>query len=556
MASSFSTIAAPSADFVFSIICDFDELKNYYNHLFICSDELSDYSFPLQFKIVAEYVDRFLLEPLSTPEDQNTQVDAVSSSSSSSSVFVAVPDIFILPIEIFLTISSDPSYSDIFSHAIVIVISSLKPTTFTEKASLSNVYFCDSLDSALIFIRDSFHFVSTEQMIPIYVETTTEKLLPNIQFFVSMAITTSIIHEPLQQQQSAPKQINQVFLIGHSLFFQIMQMPHWIANHLDLIYSSSSRLNENLFQFSSKHGHYTILPNDGEDSYYSLIELLYHEGSPIQNHHGVPVFSLSSPRILRLDVQNQRLPMIYPFSLPFDEIISIFLFFLSGSTDSSKLASQLFASITSREQLNANGFEHYPLGDIGPSFGFQMIHSGTFYTNSSIDYTSRGINQLSNVIHLLRTEPFSSNHVISFWNVQQLHQMAVLTDILIYQFYVTPGTPRNHLSLSVILRKGNLCHSNSVPLQISLASLFLFVVAHCVDMLPFEVLIHIQDCFIHQNPAANSSFYSILKSKRNGIPFSFVRPFRFTPAEMITSVHLHTLRHEDFDFVDVSLFAT
>ncbi|CDJ32868.1 uncharacterized protein EMH_0014010 [Eimeria mitis] len=69
-----------------------------------------------------------------------------------------------------------------------------------------------------------------------------------------------------------------------------------------------------------------------------------------------------------------------------------------------------------REFLDSRGLTDREQGDIGPVYGFQWRHFGAKYTNMHADYTGQGIDQLREVIHKLRTNPYDRRIIMTAWN--------------------------------------------------------------------------------------------------------------------------------------------
>ena len=67
----------------------------------------------------------------------------------------------------------------------------------------------------------------------------------------------------------------------------------------------------------------------------------------------------------------------------------------------------------------------YAEGDLGPIYGFQWRHFNARYVNYDSDYNGKGIDQLANVVKKLKEDPSDRRMIVSAWNPQQLHQMAL-----------------------------------------------------------------------------------------------------------------------------------
>ncbi len=78
----------------------------------------------------------------------------------------------------------------------------------------------------------------------------------------------------------------------------------------------------------------------------------------------------------------------------------------------------------------------YEEGDIGPGYGFQMRHFGAKYDNCLSDYTDKGIDQLSECIHLINNDPHSRRIIMSLWNPSDIKITSLPPCHIIYNFGV------------------------------------------------------------------------------------------------------------------------
>ena len=64
-------------------------------------------------------------------------------------------------------------------------------------------------------------------------------------------------------------------------------------------------------------------------------------------------------------------------------------------------------------------------GDLGPVYGFQWRHFGAPYTDMHADYRGKGVDQLADLIHKIKTDPNDRRLVLSAWNPAALGEMAL-----------------------------------------------------------------------------------------------------------------------------------
>lgn len=104
----------------------------------------------------------------------------------------------------------------------------------------------------------------------------------------------------------------------------------------------------------------------------------------------------------------------------FDAILKELLWFISGSTDSKKLAEMgvhIWDANGSLEFLKLNGFNDREEGDLGPVYGFQWRHSGAKYVDCKTDYKGQGVDQLADLIEKIKTNPSDRRLLLCAWNV-------------------------------------------------------------------------------------------------------------------------------------------
>jgi thymidylate synthase len=74
---------------------------------------------------------------------------------------------------------------------------------------------------------------------------------------------------------------------------------------------------------------------------------------------------------------------------------------------------------------------------LGPVYGFQWRHFGADYVDAQTDYTGQGVDQLAEVIHKLKHNPYDRRIILSAWNVKDLKIMALPPCHMFAQFYVS-----------------------------------------------------------------------------------------------------------------------
>ena len=92
---------------------------------------------------------------------------------------------------------------------------------------------------------------------------------------------------------------------------------------------------------------------------------------------------------------------------------------------------------SSSKYLDSVGLSHRTVGDLGPGYGFQWRHFGAEYIDAETDYTGKGVDQLAEVIHKLKNNPYDRRIILSAWNPKDLKLMALPPCHMFAQFYVS-----------------------------------------------------------------------------------------------------------------------
>lgn len=122
-------------------------------------------------------------------------------------------------------------------------------------------------------------------------------------------------------------------------------------------------------------------------------------------------------------------------------------------------------------------------GDLGRIYGVQW-RSWKTACGQSID-------QLSNAIEGIKSQPYSRRHVVTAWNPGELDQMALEPCHALFQFFVADGK----LSLQLYQRSCDMFLG--VPFNIASYSLLLHMVAQITDLAPGEFIHTLGDAHIY-----------------------------------------------------------
>lgn len=126
-----------------------------------------------------------------------------------------------------------------------------------------------------------------------------------------------------------------------------------------------------------------------------------------------------------------------------------------------------------------------PNGELGPIYGFQW-RNWPKGDNDKID-------QITNVIEQLKSNPQSRRHIVSAWNVSDLDKMALPPCHILFQFYVSG----NKLSCQLYQRSADIFLG--VPFNIASYSLLTLMIAQVTGLVAHEFIHTLGDAHIYQN---------------------------------------------------------
>jgi thymidylate synthase len=180
-------------------------------------------------------------------------------------------------------------------------------------------------------------------------------------------------------------------------------------------------------------------------------------------------------------------------------VVHELLWFLQGRTDAKVLQEKnvnIWNGNTTREFLEKRGLP-YEEGDIGPMYGFQWRHFGAPYTGCNSDYSGRGIDQLTNVIDLLRSDPYSRRILMTTVNVSDLEKGCLHPcHGIVVQFYVSDDSTGNK-RLSCHMYQRSVDTFLGLTWNIFSYAVLTHIIAAKVDMQPHELIISTGDTHLY-----------------------------------------------------------
>lgn len=208
--------------------------------------------------------------------------------------------------------------------------------------------------------------------------------------------------------------------------------------------------------------------------YLSLLNRILTEGATKTDRTGTGTMSVFGNQ-MRFNLAD-GFPLLTTKKLHLKSIIYELLWFLRGDTNVHYL--QEHGVRIWNEWADENG-------DLGPVYGHQW--------RSWPDYNGGTIDQIQNVLDLIRNHPDSRRMIVSAWNPAEVEQMALPPCHCLFQFYVADGK----LSLQLYQRSADTFLG--VPFNIASYALLLQMMAQVSGLEPGEFIYTTGDTHLYLN---------------------------------------------------------
>jgi thymidylate synthase len=208
--------------------------------------------------------------------------------------------------------------------------------------------------------------------------------------------------------------------------------------------------------------------------YLDLLNRVLQEGTMKEDRTGTGTISVFGHQ-MRFNMQ-EGFPLLTTKKLHLKSIIHELLWFLSGSTNV--------------KYLQENGVRIWnewadENGELGPVYGHQW--------RSWPDYNGGTIDQISNVVEMIKKNPDSRRLIVSAWNVAEVDRMALPPCHSLFQFYVANGK----LSLQLYQRSADIFLG--VPFNIASYALLLQMMAQVTGLECGDFIHTLGDAHIYKN---------------------------------------------------------
>lgn len=208
--------------------------------------------------------------------------------------------------------------------------------------------------------------------------------------------------------------------------------------------------------------------------YLELLQDILDHGEHKDDRTGTGVYSVFG-RQLRFDLQ-AGFPLVTTKKLHLKSIIYELLWFLKGDTNV--------------KYLHDHGVSIWDEwadqdGNLGPIYGKQ------WRSWQAVD--GRAIDQISEAIHTIKTNPNSRRIIVNAWNVGELKYMALTPCHALFQFYVVG----NKLSCQLYQRSCDVFLG--LPFNIASYALLTYMIAQQCDLIPHEFVWTGGDTHLYSN---------------------------------------------------------
>jgi thymidylate synthase len=232
-----------------------------------------------------------------------------------------------------------------------------------------------------------------------------------------------------------------------------------------------------------------------EEQYTELIKDIIEHGEMVDGRNGKAKTLIGSA--MHFPLSNNTIPLLTTKKVAWKTCLKELIWFINGSTDNKILKSQnvkIWNGNSTKEFLELNNLP-YEEDDLGPVYGHQWRHFNAKYSNSIEDYTGKGIDQLQNVIDILKDEDKRTSRriILTAWNPEQINEMALPPCHILAQFNVV----NNKLSCSMYQRSCDV--GLGVPFNIASYSFLTHILAKHCDLEAGDFYYHLGNTHIYDD---------------------------------------------------------
>jgi thymidylate synthase len=212
--------------------------------------------------------------------------------------------------------------------------------------------------------------------------------------------------------------------------------------------------------------------------YLDLMRHVVEHGNKKEDRTGTGTYSVFSYQ-MRFNLE-EGFPLLTTKKVHLKSIIHELLWFLQGSTNIAYL-----------KQNGVTIWDEWAdeQGNLGPVYGYQWRS----WPAPSVDNPGNHIDQISDLIKQIKSNPDSRRLIVSAWNVADIPKMALAPCHALFQFYVADG----RLSCQLYQRSADIFLG--VPFNIASYALLTLMVAQVCGLKPGEFIHTLGDAHLYLN---------------------------------------------------------
>jgi len=290
---------------------------------------------------------------------------------------------------------------------------------------------------------------------------------------------------------------------------EVCQRPH-LKDHLSMNKYIRNPEEINSIDFTFNIYQNKNNSNQNELQYIELLNKILNKGIETESRNS-KVLSLFGEK-MEFNL-NEGFPLLTTKKMGYKTILRELLWFIRGSTSNKELQDKnvhIWDQNSTREFLDSRGLS-YEEGDLGPVYGFQWRHFGAEYESCYSDYSDKGIDQLKNIIELIKNDPTSRRILLNSWNASDIDKMALPPCHVMCQFNV--NLRDKTLNCQLYQRSGDMFLG--VPFNIASYSFLTCILAKITGYKPGKLIHILGDTHIYEN------HINAVKEQIKRVPYQF-----------------------------------
>lgn len=226
--------------------------------------------------------------------------------------------------------------------------------------------------------------------------------------------------------------------------------------------------------------------NIDEHNYLNLVSHIIKYGYDRDDRTGVGTKALFGVN-MRFDLSGNRIPLLTTKFVSFKTIFHELKWFLNGVCSIEYLRENKVKIWD--KNVEANG------GIVGPMYPWQWRHSGANYFHDDI-VSSEGIDQIDNMIKIIKEDPMSRRILLCNWNPSDIHKGCLPPCHITFQVFVH-GDDNSEISGLLNMRSSDV--GLGLPYNVVSYALLLHMLAHITGKKAITLNLMLGDTHVYKN---------------------------------------------------------